>query len=79
MRKAFEGAYGAFLRPSGRAQYAEKQAAALGEPVRFQSVPYDYFRTLEIPLAEELGNMFRFYGDFDREFTGARDSKFESN
>lgn len=55
------------------AQYAEKLAAALGEPVRFQSVPYDVFRTLEIPLAEELGNMFQYYGDFDQEFTGARD------
>ncbi|MDQ0596590.1 hypothetical protein QF037_000935 [Streptomyces canus] len=52
------------------AQYAEKPAGALGEPVRFQSVPNDYFRTLEIPLAEELGKMFQYYGDFDREFTG---------
>ncbi|WP_151484549.1 NmrA/HSCARG family protein [Streptomyces albicerus] len=54
-------------------QYAEKLGATLGEPVRFQSVPYDVFRTLEIPLAEELGNMFQYYGDFDQEFTGARD------
>ncbi len=55
------------------AQYAEKLARALGEPVRFQSVPYDYFRTLDMPVAAELGNMFQYYGDFDREFTGARD------
>ncbi|MFE9444388.1 NmrA/HSCARG family protein [Streptomyces sp. NPDC006602] len=55
------------------AQYAEKLASALGEPVRFQSVPYDFFRTLDFPLAEELGNMFQYYGDFDQEFTGARD------
>lgn len=55
------------------AQYAEKLADALGEPVRFQSVPYDYFRTLDMPVAAELGNMFQYYGDFDREFTGARD------
>jgi uncharacterized protein YbjT (DUF2867 family) len=55
------------------AQYAEKLAAALGEPVRFQSVPYDVFRGLDIPAAEELANMFQYYGDFDREFTGARD------
>ena len=55
------------------AQYAEKLGAALGEPVRFQSVPYDVFRTLDIPAAEELGNMFQYYGDFDQEFTGARD------
>jgi uncharacterized protein YbjT (DUF2867 family) len=55
------------------AQYAEKFGAVLGEPVRFQSVPYDVFRGLDIPAAEEIGNMFQYYGDFDREFTGARD------
>ncbi|GAB3004912.1 NmrA/HSCARG family protein [Streptomyces pseudoechinosporeus] len=55
------------------AQYAEKLGATLGEPVRFQSVPYDVFRTLDIPAADELGNMFQYYGDFDQEFTGSRD------
>lgn len=45
----------------------------LGEPVCFQSVPYDVFRSLDIPAADELGNMFQYYGDFDQEFTGARD------
>ncbi|GAB2853349.1 NmrA/HSCARG family protein [Streptomyces deserti] len=55
------------------AQYAEKLGVALGEPVRFQSVPYDVFRSLDIPAADEIGNMFQYYGDFDREFTGARD------
>ncbi|MFD5481547.1 NmrA/HSCARG family protein [Streptomyces hawaiiensis] len=55
------------------AQYAEKLGAALGQPVRFQSVPYDVFRTLGIPAADEIGNMFQYYGDFDQEFTGARD------
>ncbi|MEV0219695.1 NmrA/HSCARG family protein [Streptomyces sp. NPDC050704] len=55
------------------AQYAAKFEAVLGEPVRFQAVPYDVFRTLDMPAAEELGNMFQYYGDFDQEFTGARD------
>ncbi|MFI9170250.1 NmrA/HSCARG family protein [Streptomyces lincolnensis] len=55
------------------AQYAEKLAGALGEPVRFQSVPYDVFRSLGVPAGEELANMFQYYGDFDQEFTGARD------
>ena len=55
------------------AQYAEKLAAALGEPVRFQSVPYDVYRALDFPGAEEFGNMFQYYGDFDKEFTGARE------
>jgi uncharacterized protein YbjT (DUF2867 family) len=55
------------------AQYAEKLAAAIGEPVRFQSVPYDVFRTLGVPAGDEIANMFQYYGDFDQEFTGARD------
>ena len=55
------------------AQYAAKFEAALGEPVRFQAVPYDVFRSLGFPGAEEAGNMFQYYGDFDQEFTGARD------
>lgn len=54
-------------------QYAEKLAAALGEPVRWQSVPFDVFRALDIPGAEEMGNMFQYYSDFDQEFTRARD------
>ncbi|TMR96644.1 NmrA/HSCARG family protein [Nonomuraea basaltis] len=55
------------------AQYATKFETALGEPVRFQPVPYDVFRSLDIPAAEELANMFQYYGDFDQEFTAARD------
>lgn len=55
------------------AQYAQKLGAALGEPVRFQSVAYDVFRSLDVPAAEEVANMFQYYGDFDQEFTGARD------
>ena len=55
------------------AQYAEHLAEVIGEPVRFQSVPYDVFRELPMPIAEEIANMFQYYGDFDAEFTGARD------
>lgn len=57
------------------ADYASQLADALGEPVRFQSVPYDAFRGLGFPGAEEMGNMFQYYGDFDAEFSGARDLK----
>ncbi|MET8976928.1 NmrA/HSCARG family protein [Streptomyces sp. NPDC004539] len=55
------------------AQYAEKLSTVYGETVRFQSVPYDVFRSLGIPAGDEIGNMFQYYGDFDQEFTGARD------
>ncbi|WP_159617912.1 NmrA/HSCARG family protein [Arthrobacter zhaoguopingii] len=55
------------------AEYASQLGDALGEPVRFQSVPYDTFRGFGFPGAEEMGNMFQYYGDFDTEFTGARE------
>lgn len=55
------------------AEYAEILGEVIGETVRFDAVPYDTFRTFPIPAAEELGNMFQYYGDFDAQFTGARD------
>ncbi|QNP75352.1 NmrA/HSCARG family protein [Streptomyces roseirectus] len=55
------------------AQYAQLIGEAIGEPVRFRSVPYDVFRSLGVPAGDEIGNMFQYYGDFDQEFTGARD------
>jgi uncharacterized protein YbjT (DUF2867 family) len=55
------------------AQYAEIIGDVIGESVRFDAVPYDTFRALPIPAAEEIANMFQYYGDFDAEFTGARD------
>ena len=53
--------------------YADVIGEVIGEPVRFQSVPYDVFRGLDVPAAVEIANMFQYYGDFDQEFTGARD------
>jgi uncharacterized protein YbjT (DUF2867 family) len=55
------------------AQYAEILGDVIGEPVTFQPVPYDVFRGLDIPAADEIANMFQYYGDFDQQFTGARD------
>ncbi|WP_329253143.1 NmrA/HSCARG family protein [Streptomyces canus] len=55
------------------AQYAAKFEAALGEPVRFRFVSYNVFRSLDVMGAEEFGNMFQYFSDFDREITGARD------
>ncbi|AEY85535.1 NmrA-like protein (NmrA is a negative regulator involved in nitrogen metabolite repression) [Streptomyces hygroscopicus subsp. jinggangensis 5008] len=42
------------------AQYTEKLGAALGEPVRFQSVPYEVFRSLGLPAGDEIANMFQY-------------------
>lgn len=45
---------------------------ALGRPVRYQAVPFETYRSLGFPGAEDLGNMFQFKHDFEAEFCGAR-------
>lgn len=55
------------------AQMAASLSKALGEEVRFQEISPDAYRKLGFPGAEDLGNMFQYYRDFEREFTGARD------
>lgn len=55
------------------AEYAEAFSEALGEPVHYYPVPFDGFRAAGFPGAEEMGNMFQYYADFDDEFTGRRD------
>ncbi|GAA1978793.1 NmrA/HSCARG family protein [Isoptericola halotolerans] len=55
------------------ADYAEVIGEVIDETVRFEAVPYDAFRALPVPAAEEIANMFQYYGDFDAQFTGARD------
>jgi uncharacterized protein YbjT (DUF2867 family) len=54
-------------------QYADVFAEVLGEPVAYQPVPFDAFRAAGFPAAEEMGNMFQYYAEFDDEFTGRRD------
>ena len=44
-----------------------------GEEVRYNSVPPEVFRGFGFPGADDLGNMFQYKRDFEREFTGARD------
>ena len=79
-------AYGVFKRPDliGRtvsvagehltgAQMAEKLAKALGEPVTYNDVDPDVFRSFGFPGADEVGNMFQFKRDFEAEYVGARD------
>ncbi|WP_408612791.1 NmrA/HSCARG family protein [Glycomyces luteolus] len=54
-------------------EYAEVFSEVLGEPVAYYPVPFDGFRAAGFPAAEELGNMFQYYAEFDDEFTGRRD------
>ena len=55
------------------AQMAEKLGKALGEPVTYNDVDPDVFRSFGFPGADEIGNMFQFKRDFETEYVGARD------
>jgi uncharacterized protein YbjT (DUF2867 family) len=55
------------------ADMATQLSAALGQAVEYQEVPFDVYRGLGFPGAEDLGNMFQIYVEFEKEFLGARD------
>ncbi len=54
------------------AQMAAALTKAIGQEVRYNSVPPDVYRRFGFPGAEDLGNMFQFKRDFERDFCGAR-------
>ena len=58
------------------AQMAASLSRALGREVRYNAVPFDVYRGLGFPGAEDLGNMFHFNHDFAAEFCAARDLAF---
>jgi uncharacterized protein YbjT (DUF2867 family) len=53
-------------------QYAEKMGKALGEEVRYAPVTPAQFRAFGFPGADDLGNMFQYYQDFERELSVVR-------
>ena len=53
-------------------QMAAELSTALGQPVRYQSMSFEAYRKLGFPGAEDLGNMFQYKHDFEREFCAAR-------
>jgi uncharacterized protein YbjT (DUF2867 family) len=55
------------------AEYAAVFTEVLGEQVHYFPIPFDGFRAAGFPGAEEMGNMFQYYAEFDDEFTGRRD------
>lgn len=55
------------------AEMANALGDALGEPVSYFAVPFDTYRSFDFPGADDMGNMFQFYHDFNDVFTGARD------
>jgi uncharacterized protein YbjT (DUF2867 family) len=54
------------------AAMAAKLSDAYGESVRYVAVPFDVYRGLDFPGADDLGNMFQFYHDFEEDFLASR-------
>lgn len=57
-------------------EMAKELSKALGKEVLFNNITPDTFRSFGFPGAEELGNMFQFYRDFDNVCNSARDVNF---
>lgn len=55
------------------AQMAASLGKALGQEVVYNAVSFDAFRAFGFPGADDLGNMFQYKHDFNREFCAARD------
>jgi hypothetical protein len=55
------------------AQMGEKISKGMGVgPIRYNAVDADVYRHFGFPGADEMGNMFQVYRDFEKEVTGAR-------
>jgi uncharacterized protein YbjT (DUF2867 family) len=54
------------------AQMAAALATALGQPVRYNAVTPAQYRGFGFPGADDLGNMFQFYAEFEEAFMRAR-------
>ncbi|MFO1317685.1 MAG: NmrA/HSCARG family protein [Burkholderiales bacterium] len=54
-------------------EMAAAMTRALGREVRWNPVTPDAYRAFGFPGADELGNMFQFYRDFERELNTVRD------
>ena len=54
-------------------EMSEKISRALGVRVEYDAVDADAYRAFGFPGADELGNMFQVYRDFEKEVVGARD------
>jgi uncharacterized protein YbjT (DUF2867 family) len=57
------------------AQMAASFTKALGQEVRYNEVSPEAYRSFGYPGAEEMGNMFQFKRDFEKEYCGARSIK----
>jgi hypothetical protein len=55
------------------AEMAAAFSRALGRPVAFRDVPFDRYRALGFPGADDLGNMFEYQALYNDEFCKGRD------
>jgi uncharacterized protein YbjT (DUF2867 family) len=54
-------------------EMGDKLSKGLGiGPIKYHAVDPDAYRRLEFPAADEMGNMFQVYRDFEQEILGAR-------
>jgi uncharacterized protein YbjT (DUF2867 family) len=57
-------------------EMAEALSKALGQEVHYNNVTPETFRSFGFPGADDLGNMFQFYRDFDEVCNSVRDVRF---
>lgn len=57
-------------------QMAESLSNAIGEKVTYVEISPEVYRGFGFPGADDLGNMFQFYRDFNDDFTKIRNVKF---
>lgn len=57
-------------------EMAAALSKALGEEVQYNEVTPDQYRSFGFPGADDLGNMFQFYRDFEKECTATRSISF---
>lgn len=56
-------------------EMAAALSRAMGEPVVYNKIPASVFRSFGFPGAEDLGNMFQVYDEFEKEMNDLRDVK----
>jgi hypothetical protein len=56
-------------------EISDKLGKGLGVRVEYKAVEPDAYRAFGFPGADELGNMFQIYRDFDRPFLAARSTE----
>jgi uncharacterized protein YbjT (DUF2867 family) len=54
-------------------EMASELTNALGQPVIYNKIPASVYRSFGFPGADDLGNMFQFYDDFEEQVNALRD------